>query len=76
MLDEAEDQISDMEDKVEIHPSRTAKRKQKLREKKSLNILDNMKCNNISVMGIPEEESEKGIEYVFEGLMCEDFLTW
>ena len=36
------------------------------------NILDNMKCNNIYIMGIPEEEeSEQGIENLFEEIMTD-----
>ena len=38
------------------------------------NILDNMKCNNIHIMGIPEgEESEQGIKNLFEEIMSENF---
>ena len=33
---------------------------------------DNMKCNNIRIIGIPEEE-EQGIENLFEKLMMENF---
>ena len=34
----------------------------------------NMKCNNISVIGIPEgEEEEQGIENLFEKVMMEKF---
>ena len=35
---------------------------------------DNMKCNNIRVIGIPEgEEEEQGIENLFEKVMMENF---
>ena len=35
---------------------------------------DNMKCNNIHIIGIPErEEEEQGIENVFEKVMMENF---
>ena len=38
------------------------------------NILDNTKCNNIHIMGIPEgEESKQGIENLFEEIMTENF---
>ena len=45
-----------------------------LKNEKSLrNILDNMKHKNISIMGILEEESEQGIENVFEEIMTENW---
>ena len=33
-----------------------------------------MKCNNVCIMGIPErEESEQGIENIFEEIMTKKF---
>ena len=57
-LDEVENWISDLEDKVEksLKQSRE-KKKEFLKNEESLrNILDNMKHNNIYIMGIPEGE--------------------
>ena len=35
---------------------------------------DNMKCNNICIIGIPEgEEEQPGIENLFEKVMMENF---
>ena len=35
---------------------------------------ENMKCNNIRIIGIPEgEEEEQGIENLFEKVMMENF---
>ena len=35
---------------------------------------DNMKCDNIHIIGIPEgEEEEQGIENLFEKVMMENF---
>ena len=35
---------------------------------------DNMKCNNINIIGIPKgEEVEQGIENLFEKVMMENF---
>ena len=35
---------------------------------------DNMKCNNIHIIGIPERgEEEQGIENLFEKVMMENF---
>ena len=36
---------------------------------------NNMKCNNIHIIGIPEEEEEQGIENLFEKVMMENFLN-
>ena len=36
---------------------------------------DNMKRNNIRIIGISEEE-EQGIENMFEKVMMENFLIW
>ena len=75
-LDEAEDWIS-LEDKVErntqveqLQEKRYKKHKDSLRE-----FQDNMKGNNIKLIGIPEgEEKEQGIETLFEKIMTENFL--
>ena len=32
-----------------------------------------MKCNNICIIGIPEEENEQGVETLFEKIMTENF---
>ena len=34
---------------------------------------DNMKCNNIHIIGIPEGEEQQGIENLFEKVMMENF---
>ena len=34
---------------------------------------DNMKCNNVHIIGIPEGEEEQGIENLFEKVMMENF---
>ena len=75
-LDEAEDRISKLEDKVEkntqkeqVQEKRLTKNEDKLRE-----MQDNMKCNNIRIIGIPEGEEEKQkIQNLFEKVMMENF---
>ena len=56
------------------HPGREAERKKMLKNEESLrNILDNMKYNNIHIMGIPEgKESKQGSENLFEEIMTEN----
>ena len=74
-LGEAEDQISELEDKVEwntqveqLHKKRLQIYEDSLRE-----LQDNMKHNNIQIIGIPEgEEKEQGTETLFEK-MTENF---
>ena len=36
---------------------------------------DNMKHNNIHIIGIPEGEEEQGTENLFEEVMMENFLN-
>ncbi|XP_066214295.1 LINE-1 type transposase domain-containing protein 1 [Saccopteryx leptura] len=75
-LEEAEDRISELEDKLvkmeqkeKQYEKRILKSEDKLRE-----IQDNMKRNNICIIGISEgEENEQGIEKVFENIMTENF---
>ena len=64
-----------MEDEVEKYPMRPPKIKRLKKNEDSLRELwDNMKHNNTCIMGIPEgEESEQGIENLFEELMTENF---
>ena len=39
-------------------------------------LWDNIKCNNIRIIGVPEgEEREKGPEKIFEEIIVENFLN-
>ena len=52
------------------------KRKKRLRENEVVlrELHDNMKCNNIHIIGIPEDEKEEqGIKNLFEKVMMENF---
>ena len=57
------------------HPARARKGKELRKNEEGLReIQDNMKCNNIRIIGIPEgEEEEQGIENLFEKVMMENF---
>ena len=75
-LDEAEDQISELEEKVEKDTQKDEEKEKRLRKKEEglREMQDNMKCNNICIIGIPEgEEEEQGIENLFEKVMMENF---
>ena len=75
-ITEAEEQISDLEDKiVEKTTAEQDKEKRMKRIEDSLTDLwDNIKCTNIWTIGVPEEEEkEKGTEKIFEEVTVENF---
>ena len=75
-ISEAEEWISELEDKmVEITPEEQNKVKRVKRTEDSLRDLwDNIKCTNIWIIGVPEEEEKKkGYEKIFEEIIVENF---
>ena len=75
-ITEAEKRISDLEDKmVEFTVGEQNKEKTMKRNEDSLRDLwDNIKCTNIRIIGVPEEEErEKGPEKIFEEIIVENF---
>ena len=75
-ITEAEEWISDLEDKiVEITTTEQNKEKRIKRIEDSLRELwDNIKCTNIQIIGVSEEEeNKKGTEKIFEEIMVENF---
>ena len=75
-ITEAEKRISDLEDKiVEITTAEKNKEKRMKRIEDSLRDLwDNIKCTNIRIIGVPEEEEKKkGIEKISEEVTVENF---
>ena len=75
-ITEAEQWISDLKDKiVQITTAEQNKEKRMKRIEDSLRDLwDNIKCTNIQIIGIPEEEEkEKGTEKIFEEIIVENF---
>ena len=73
---EAEERISDLEDRmVEFTAAEQNKEKRMKRNEDSLRDLwDNIKCNNIRIIGVPEgEEREKGLEKIFEEIIVKNF---
>ena len=70
------EQISELEDKmVEIASEKQNKVKRMKRTKDSLRDLwDSIKCTNIRIIGVPEEEEKKkGYEKFFEEIIVENF---
>ena len=74
-ITKAEEWISDLEDKiVEITTAEQNKEKRIKRIEDSLRDLgDNIKCTNIQIIGVPEEEKKKGTEKIFEEIIVENF---
>ena len=73
---EAEDRISEVEDRmVEINETERKKEKQIKRNEDNLRDLwDNVKCPNIQIIGVPEEEDKKkGHEKILEEIILENF---
>ena len=74
-ITEAEEQVSDLEDEiVEITTAEQNKEKRMNRIEDSLRDLwDNIKCTNIQIIGVPEEEKKKGTEKILEEIIVENF---
>ena len=75
-ITEAEERISDLEDRmVEFTAAEQNKEKRMKRNEDSLRDLwDNIKCKNIHIIGVPEEEErEKRPEKIFEEIIVENF---
>ena len=75
-ITEAEDRISEVEDRmVEINETERKKEKQIKRNEDNLRDLqDSVKCHNIQIIGVPEEEDKKkGHEKTPEEIIVENF---
>ena len=75
-ITEAEDRISEIKDRmVEINESERKKEKQIKRNEDDLRDLwDNVKCPNIRIIGVPEEDDKKkGHEKILEEIIVENF---
>ena len=55
--------------------NRKEKKNFKENEETLRSILDNLKCKNIHMIGIPEEERKQGVENLFEEIMSKYFLN-
>ena len=77
-MSEAEERISELEDKmVEITSEEQNKVKRMERTEDSLRDLwDNIKCTNVWIIAVPEEEEKKkGNEKICEEIIVENFPT-
>ena len=73
-ITEAKEQISDLKDRMlEITAVEKNKEKQiKRKDDSQRDISDNIKCTNIQIIGVPEEE-EKGPEKIFKEIIVKNF---
>ena len=74
-ITEAEDRISEVEDRmVEINESERKKEKRIKRNEDNLRDLwNNVKCPNIRIIGVPEEDRKKDHEKILEEIIVENF---
>ena len=76
-ITEAEEQISDLEDTiVEIITAEQNKEKNRMKriEDSLRGLWDNIKCTNVPIIGVPEEEQKKkGTEKIFKEIIVENF---
>ena len=75
-ISEAEKQISELEDKMVeiIFEEQNKGKRMKSTEDSIRDIWDNIKCTNIQIIGVPEEEEKKkGYEKIFEEIIVENF---
>ena len=75
-ITEAEDRISEVEDRImETNEAERKKEKRIKRNEDTLRALwDNVKCPNIQIIGVPEEEDKKkGHEKTLEEITVENF---
>ena len=72
---EAEGRISEVEDRmVEINEAERKKEKRSKRNENNLRDLwDSVKCSNIRIIGVPEEDKKKGHEKILEEIIVENF---
>ena len=74
-ITEAEDRISEVEDRmVEINETEKKEKRIKRNEDNLRDLGVNVKCPNIQVIGVPEEEDKKkGHEKIPEEIIVENF---
>ena len=67
-ITEAEDRINEVEDRmVEINEAERKREKRMKRNEDNLRDLwDKVKCPNIQIIGVPEEDKKKGHEKILE----------
>ena len=77
-MHEAEQRISDIEDKLTEKNEAEKKRETKAKEHdlRIRETSDSLKRNNIRIIGAPEDEERKERENLCEQIIAENFPTW
>jgi len=72
-ITEAEDRISEVEDRM-VEINKAERKKEKRIKRNEDNLRDNVKCPNIRIIRVPEEEDQKkGHEKILEEIIVENF---
>ena len=73
--DETEIQINGLEQKEErnIQPEQNEETRIQTNEERRKNLLNNFKCSNIQIIGVPQEEEKQKIENLVENITKENF---
>ena len=75
-IQEAEEQISEVEDRLGEIMDAEQKREKRLKtnEESLRELWNNVKCTNIHIIGVPEDEDrEKKTEEIFQEIIAENF---
>ena len=63
----------EQKEEINIHPEQNEETRIKKNEERLKNLWDNLKCSNISIIGVPEgEEQRQEIKNLFEQIMKEN----
>ena len=71
-ITEAEDRISEVEDRM-VEINETERKREKRNEDNLRDLWDNVKCPNIRILGVPEEDKKKDHEKMLEEIVVENF---
>ena len=69
---EAEDRISEVEDRM-VETERKKEKPIKRNEDNLRDIQDSVKCPNIRIIGVPEEDKKKDHEKILQEIIVENF---
>ena len=73
-ITEAEDRISEVGDRmVEINEAERKKERIKRNKDNLRDLWHNVKCPNIRIIGVPEEDKEKGYKKILKEILVENF---
>ena len=74
-VDETEDRINNIEDKAAENTQSEQQQEKRIQKNEDClrGLWDKIKCTNICIIGVPEEEREQGIENLFQEIMTDNF---